>query len=39
MHRLDEFGFTADNFKFDIDKIVARARATCRSSCPTASAS
>ena len=27
MHRLDEFGFSADNFKFDIDKIVARSRA------------
>src|ERR1700754_1365824 len=27
MHRLDEFGFSADNFKFDIEKIVARSRA------------
>jgi dihydrolipoamide dehydrogenase len=27
MHRLDEFGFSADNFKFDIGKIVARSRA------------
>src|SRR5580693_8123731 len=27
MHRLDEFGFSADNFKFDIAKIVARSRA------------
>src|SRR6201989_482377 len=26
MHRLDEFGFSADNFKFDIEKIVARSR-------------
>jgi dihydrolipoamide dehydrogenase len=26
MHRLDEFGFSADNFKFDIAKIVARSR-------------
>src|SRR5580704_12346291 len=27
MHRLGEFGFSADNFKFDIAKIVARSRA------------
>src|ERR1700678_3689677 len=27
MHRLGEFGFSADNFKFDIEKIVARSRA------------
>jgi dihydrolipoamide dehydrogenase len=27
MHRLDEFGFSADNIKFDIGKIVARSRA------------
>ena len=27
MHRLNEFGFSADNFKFDIGKIVARSRA------------
>jgi len=27
MHRLPEFGFSADNFKFDIAKIVARSRA------------
>jgi dihydrolipoamide dehydrogenase len=26
MHRLDEFGFSADNLKFDIGKIVARSR-------------
>ena len=26
MHRLDEFGFSADNFKFDLPKIVARSR-------------
>ncbi|HEY1836774.1 MAG TPA: dihydrolipoyl dehydrogenase [Rhizomicrobium sp.] len=26
MHRLDEFGFSADNFKFDIAKIVQRSR-------------
>ena len=26
MHRLDEFGFSADNFKFDIGKIVTRSR-------------
>src|SRR3984957_9252813 len=26
MHRLDEFGFSADNFKFDIEKIVERSR-------------
>jgi dihydrolipoamide dehydrogenase len=26
MHRLNEFGFSADNFKFDIAKIVARSR-------------
>src|SRR5450432_4605634 len=27
MHRLNEFGFSADNFRFDIEKIVARSRA------------
>src|ERR1022692_2712052 len=27
MHRLGEYGFSADNFKFDIAKIVARSRA------------
>ena len=27
MHRLNEFGFSADNFKFDITKIVERSRA------------
>src|ERR1700681_1245545 len=26
MHRLGEFGFSADNFKFDIAKIVERSR-------------
>ncbi len=26
MHRLNEFGFSADNMKFDIDKIVERSR-------------
>src|SRR6476646_1064097 len=26
MHRLGEFGFSADNFKFDIGKIVERSR-------------
>src|ERR1700685_3668783 len=26
MHRLDEFGFSADNLKFDIAKIVGRSR-------------
>jgi len=26
MHRLDEFGFSADNFKFDLPKIVERSR-------------
>ncbi|HTO39610.1 MAG TPA: dihydrolipoyl dehydrogenase [Rhizomicrobium sp.] len=26
MHRLDEFGFSADNFKFDLKKIVERSR-------------
>ena len=26
MHRLDEFGFSADNFKFDLAKIVERSR-------------
>jgi len=26
MHRLDEFGFSADNFKFDLPKIVSRSR-------------
>jgi len=27
MHRLNEFGFSADNFKFDIENIVKRSRA------------
>lgn len=27
LHRLGEFGFSAENFKFDIEKIVARSRA------------
>jgi len=27
MHRLNEFGFSADNFKFDLEKIVKRSRA------------
>jgi len=26
MHRLEEFGLSADNFKFDLEKIVARSR-------------
>ena len=26
LHRLDEFGFSADNFKFDLAKIVVRSR-------------
>ncbi len=30
MHRLDEYGFSADNFKFDIDKIVKRSRAVSK---------
>jgi dihydrolipoamide dehydrogenase len=30
MHRLNEFGFSADNFKFDIGKIVARSRAVAQ---------
>jgi dihydrolipoamide dehydrogenase len=30
MHRLSEFGFSADNFKFDIGKIVARSRAVAQ---------
>jgi dihydrolipoamide dehydrogenase len=30
MHRLNEFGFSADNFKFDIAKIVARSRAVSK---------
>src|SRR5665213_3063165 len=30
MHRLGEFGFSADNFKFDIAKIVARSRAVSK---------
>ena len=30
MHRLNEFGFSADNFKFDIGKIVARSRAVSK---------
>ena len=30
MHRLDEFGFSADNIKFDLSKIVARSRAVAK---------
>jgi dihydrolipoamide dehydrogenase len=30
MHRLDEYGFSADNFKFDIEKIVKRSRAVSK---------
>src|ERR1700748_2015916 len=30
MHRLNEFGFSADNFKFDLSKIVARSRAVSK---------
>ncbi len=30
MHRLNEFGFSADNLKFDIGKIVARSRAVAQ---------
>ncbi|MEO8900156.1 MAG: dihydrolipoyl dehydrogenase [Polyangiaceae bacterium] len=30
MHRLNEFGISADNFKFDIGKIVARSRAVSK---------
>jgi dihydrolipoamide dehydrogenase len=30
MHRLNEFGFSADNFKFDLAKIVARSRAVSK---------
>src|SRR5689334_1677566 len=30
MHRLNEFGFSADNFKFDTAKIVARSRAVSK---------
>ena len=30
MHRLDEFGFSADNLKFDLAKIVARSRAVSK---------
>src|SRR6201989_1542751 len=30
MHRLNEFGFSADNFKFDSAKIVARSRAVAQ---------
>ncbi len=30
MHRLNEFGFSADNLKFDIAKIVARSRAVAQ---------
>ncbi|MFO1247594.1 MAG: dihydrolipoyl dehydrogenase [Alphaproteobacteria bacterium] len=30
MHRLNEFGFSADNFKFDVSKIVARSRAVSK---------
>src|SRR6201992_3664183 len=30
MHRLKEFGFSADNFKFDIEAIVKRSRAVAK---------
>jgi dihydrolipoamide dehydrogenase len=30
VHRLNEFGISADNFKFDIEKIVARSRAVSK---------
>jgi dihydrolipoamide dehydrogenase len=30
MHRLDEYGFSADNFKFDVEKIVKRSRAVSK---------
>jgi dihydrolipoamide dehydrogenase len=30
MHRLGEFGFSAENFKFDVEKIVARSRAVSK---------
>jgi len=30
LHRLEEFGLSADNFKFDISKIVARSRAVSK---------
>jgi dihydrolipoamide dehydrogenase len=30
MHRLNEFGFSAENFKFDIGKIVSRSRAVAQ---------
>ncbi len=30
MHRLEEFGFSADNLKFDLAKIVARSRAVSK---------
>jgi len=30
MHRLNEFGFSADNFKFDLAKTVARSRAVSK---------
>jgi dihydrolipoamide dehydrogenase len=30
MHRLGEFGFSAENFKFDIEKIVTRSRAVSK---------
>ncbi|HEX4177934.1 MAG TPA: dihydrolipoyl dehydrogenase [Rhizomicrobium sp.] len=30
MHRLDEFGFSAENFKFDIEAIVKRSRAVSK---------
>src|SRR5512138_1227164 len=30
LHRLNEFGFSADNFKFDLPKIVARSRAVSK---------
>ena len=39
MHRLNEFGFSADNFKFDIGKIVERSAQGRASSFRTASAS
>jgi len=30
MHRLEEFGMSADNFKFDIEKVVKRSRAVSK---------
>ena len=30
LHRLEEFGMSADNFKFDIDKVVKRSRAVSK---------